>query len=41
MGMEIHRGLALYVATRIAKRSYPHVKVASGDAGRLLAQHLA
>jgi tRNA (guanine-N7-)-methyltransferase len=41
MGMEIHRGLALYVATRIAKRSYPHIKVASGDAGRLLAQHLA
>lgn len=41
LGMEIDKGLALYVANRVAKRTYPHVKVAHGDAGRLLAQHLA
>jgi tRNA (guanine-N7-)-methyltransferase len=41
LGMEIDKGLALYVASRIAKRQYPHVKVAHGDAGRLLTQHLA
>ena len=40
LGIEIDRGLALYVATRIAKRKLQNVKVASGDAGRLLAQHL-
>lgn len=40
LGIEIDRGLALYVATRIAKRKLPNVKVASGDAGQLLAQHL-
>jgi len=41
IGIEIDKGLQLYVANRIAKRKWPNVKVASGDAGRLLAQHLA
>lgn len=40
LGIEIDRALALYVATRIAKRKLPNVKVASGDAGRLLSQNL-
>lgn len=40
LGIEIDRALALYVATRIAKRQMSNVKVASGDAGKLLAQHL-
>jgi len=40
LGIEIDRALTLYVATRIAKRKLPNVKVASGDAGRLLSQHL-
>ena len=41
LGIEIDKGLQLYVATRIAKRKWPNLKVASGDAGRLLSQHLA
>ncbi len=41
LGIEIDKGLQLYVANRIAKRKWPNLKVASGDAGRLLAQHLA
>jgi tRNA (guanine-N7-)-methyltransferase len=41
LGIEIDKGLQLYVANRIAKRKWPNVKVASGDAGRLLAQHLS
>lgn len=40
LGIEIDRGLALYVAGRIAKRKLNNVKVASGDAGRLMSQHL-
>lgn len=40
LGIEIEKGLALYVATRLAKRQFPNVKVAHGDAGRLLSQHL-
>ncbi len=40
LGIEIDRGLALYVANRIAKRKFTNVKVTSGDAGRLLSQHL-
>ncbi|HMP18620.1 MAG TPA: tRNA (guanosine(46)-N7)-methyltransferase TrmB, partial [Gemmatales bacterium] len=40
LGIEIDKALALYVASRLAKRNYAHVKVAFGDAGRLLAQHL-
>lgn len=41
LGIEIDRGLQLYVANRIAKRKWPNLKVANGDAGRLLSQHLA
>lgn len=41
LGIEIDKGLQLYVANRIAKRKWANLKVASGDAGRLLAQHLA
>lgn len=40
LGIEIDKGLALYVATRLAKRKFPNVKVAHGDAGRLLSKHL-
>lgn len=41
LGIEIDKGLSLYVATRMAKRKFPNVKVTHGDAGRLLSQHLA
>lgn len=41
LGIEIDRGLQLYVANRLAKRQLHTIKVASGDAGRLLAQHLS
>ncbi|MBL8821780.1 MAG: tRNA (guanosine(46)-N7)-methyltransferase TrmB [Planctomycetia bacterium] len=40
LGIEIDKGLALYVATRMAKRKLANIKVAHGDAGRLLSQHL-
>ncbi len=40
LGIEIDKGLQLYVANRLAKRKLLHVKVAHGDAGRLMAQHL-
>jgi tRNA (guanine-N7-)-methyltransferase len=41
LGVEIDRGLQLYVANRLAKRQLRNVRVAAGDAGRLLAEHLA
>lgn len=40
LGIEIDKGLALYVATRMAKRKLANIKVAHGDAGRLLSKHL-
>ena len=40
LGIEIDRGLQLYVANRLAKRAWPNVKVAHGDAGKLMSQHL-
>jgi tRNA (guanine-N7-)-methyltransferase len=40
LGIEIDRGLQLYVANRLAKRGWANVKVAHGDAGKLMAQHL-
>jgi tRNA (guanine-N7-)-methyltransferase len=40
LGIEIDKGLQLYVAGRLARRKIPNVKVAQGDAGRLLTQHL-
>lgn len=40
LGIEIDRGLERYVAARIAKRGWSHVKVICGDAGRLLAEYL-
>jgi len=40
LGIEIDRGLQLYLANRIAKRKFTNVRVACGDAGRLLAEHL-
>lgn len=41
LGIEIDKGLQLYVANRLAKRQLATVKVMQGDAGKLLAQHLA
>lgn len=41
LGIEIDKGLQLYVANRLAKRQYANVRVMQGDAGQLLAQHLA
>jgi tRNA (guanine-N7-)-methyltransferase len=38
LGIEIDRGLQLYVANRLAKRQLTNVRVAAGDAGRLVEQ---
>jgi tRNA (guanine-N7-)-methyltransferase len=40
LGVEIDRGLQLYVATRLAKRGLVNVRVGCGDARMLVAQHL-